>query len=179
VEICGNKWKNTLTFVPIIKNKRMSAGSGGPITVSIDPKGRMRLPSRLVERLGADQRSIVVNKGYDGNINIHTLEAWERFEGRTAKLDANNPMVRMHNRLFVADSAELELDDQNRVLVPKRYLQFAEVEKEALILMYNDNIELWSEEKMNRISPDENFNLQDLGSQVWNFLAPVEPKADA
>ena len=60
---------------------------------TIDPKGRLSIPSRYREVLGDE---FVVSKGMDGCLFVYTNEAWKDFEAKLASL----PLVNEEARQF-------------------------------------------------------------------------------
>ena len=59
------------------------------------------------------------------------------------------------------DTAELTLDANNRLLLPKRLLELANIEKDLLMIGVGNKIELWNPEifESNTLSDEEFTNL--------------------
>jgi len=60
-----------------------------------------------------------------------------------------NPYNREHNKFlrnFYMGSAEIVLDSNNRLLIPKRLLDLAKITKEAILAGQDGKIEIWSKE---------------------------------
>ena len=48
-------------------------------------------------------------------------------------------------RQFVADTERVVLDGNGRFLIPRRYLQMADIEQSVRFIGMGDSIEIWSE----------------------------------
>ena len=79
----------------------------------------------------------------------------ELLESKLDKLNSFDPDDTKFLRLFLPSAAEDQFDTQSRLLVPKRLIEFAEIEKDVIILGMNKYIEVWNpklyEEYLNEI----------------------------
>ena len=119
----------------------------GDFQIKIDPKGRFTFPSAFLEQLKDKAlRTFVVKKDlYEKCLTVYTRESWH------VKVDAVksrlNPFNRQHNaflREFFKDTAEVELDSNNRLLVPKRLVDETGLLKDICVIGLGDKIEVWS-----------------------------------
>jgi MraZ protein len=114
----------------------------GHSTVAIDAKGRTNLPRELRRELpsGADGKVVVV-PGPNSTLNLFDAPAFERMirslhaRERTAEL-AN------HIRRLTALAASSELDDQNRLTLPPRLVEWAGLENRVTFVGEGDRISL-------------------------------------
>jgi MraZ protein len=61
-------------------------------------------------------------------------------------------------RQFVADVEELSIDANGRILLPKRYLNMADIRQEVRFIGMDDTIEIWAKEKVEKpFMPAEEF----------------------
>ena len=90
---------------------------------------------------------------------LFPLEEWERQNSILRK--QLNPFNAKHNtflRGFAKGAAEVVLDASNRILIPRRLLDYAEVEKEVVLAGQNGKIEIWAKSKYEEIfSGDTDF----------------------
>ncbi len=116
---------------------------------SLDGKGRIPLPSvfrKVLERI--KERALVLTKGYDGEIDVYTLEAWQAFEDEVLlSVPYYKKEMRRFVRRKVSMASEVNLDAQGRILIPSFLLNYAELTKEAIISGAVDHIEIWSPER--------------------------------
>lgn len=150
----------------------MSPLDGSSFEVTVDPKGRLRLPSKLVEKLGDSLGKLLrVNRGFEGCVNLYTKEVWQQLVDHASSLNEFDPNVRRFQRQFFGDSAEMDIDDQNRVLVPKRYLQMAGIDREAIILTFGNKMELWSLERYEATLNDADNDYAAIAMSVMGTVS--------
>ena len=115
----------------------------GEYNHTIDPKGRLIIPSRFRELLGEE---FVITKGLDGCLSIYPQEEWETFEEKLRALPLTNKNARTLTRFFVAGACTCELDKQGRILVPQTLREFAGLDKDVVLAGNLNRIEVWSKE---------------------------------
>lgn len=132
----------------------------GDYTCKFDDKGRVMLPVSFKKQLPAEARdTFVVKKDiYENCLVLLPLDEWER---QIALIRANlNPYNKEHNaflRGFYKDTAEIQLDATNRLLIPKRLLDEAKIDKEAILAGQNGKIEVWNKVAYEHIDVGANF----------------------
>ncbi len=116
----------------------------GEYNHTIDPKGRLIIPSKFREALGD---TFVVTKGLDGCLFVYDNEEWAAFEEKLKSLPLTNKDARKFVRFFLAGAAEAEVDKQGRILVPNVLREFAGLDKEVVLIGVASRIEIWSRER--------------------------------
>ena len=122
---------------------------------SVDAKGRLIIPSKFREALGDE---FVVSKGIDGCLFVYANEDWQAFEQKLTSLPLINKEARQFARFFLAGAATVEVDKQGRILLPANLRAFAGLEKDVVLVGVGSRIEIWSKEKWEGISDDENMD---------------------
>ncbi len=119
---------------------------------SVDPKGRLSLPSKLREQLG---ESFWVSKGLTGKfLSLLPEEAWQEYTAQFEALPGREG-EKMRRTIF-AGSAQVTQDKQGRVLLRADLLGFAGIDKDVVILGVGKKAELWS--VSNWTDEDESFD---------------------
>ena len=118
----------------------------GSFNYTIDAKGRVSIPARLRKFVSPDANdTFVFTRGSLKCINIYPMNYWrELLENKLDKLNSFDPDDTKFLRLFLPSAAEDQFDTQSRLLVPKRLIDFAEIEKDVIILGMNKYIEVWN-----------------------------------
>ena len=118
----------------------------GSFNYTIDAKGRVSIPARLRKFVSPDANdTFVFTRGSLKCINIYPMNYWrELLESKLDKLNSFDPKDTKFLRLFLPSAAEDQFDTQSRLLVPKRLIEFAEIEKDVIILGMNKYIEVWN-----------------------------------
>lgn len=121
----------------------------GDYNCKVDAKGRVTFPSQLKKQMDSvsDSRFVVKKDIFEQCLILFPMEEWER---QNAIIRSKiNPYNREHNKFmrnFYMGSAEIVLDSNNRLLIPKRLLDLANISKEAILAGQDGKIEIWSKE---------------------------------
>ena len=148
----------------------------GDHSCKIDAKGRMIFPSALkkqIESISAD-RFVVRRDIFENCLVLFTIEDWEEQMRRIRS--RINPYNREHNRFlrnFFKGTADLVLDASNRLLIPKKLLELAEIEKDVVLAGQDGRIEIWAKERYETIDlPAEDF--ADLAEKLMGGSVPED-----
>lgn len=135
----------------------------GNIEAKSDSKGRVFLPAcfrRILQAEGCEK--VMLRKDvYQDCLVLYPEESWNsQLDLLRSRLDKWNARHQMIFRQFVADVEELSIDSNGRILLPKRYLQMADIRQEVRFIGMDDTIEIWAKEKLDKpfMSPDEFSN---------------------
>jgi MraZ protein len=121
----------------------------GEIFCKVDAKGRIILPSAFKKQMpaDADDRFVVRKDIFVNCLVLFTMEDWNK---QVELVRSNiNPYNREHNmfqRNFFMGTAELTLDNNNRLLIPKRLLDQIGAEKDVVLAGQDGRIEIWPED---------------------------------
>ena len=85
---------------------------------TIDPKGRLSIPSRYREVLGDE---FVVSRGMDGCLFVYGIDDWKVFEAKLASLPLINAEARQFARFFLSGAQYVSVDKQGRLSCAKPY----------------------------------------------------------
>jgi len=133
----------------------------GDYSCRLDAKGRVILPSAFKKQMppAAEDRFVVRKDIFDGCLVLYPIDDWNR---QLEKIRSRiNPYNREHNiflRNFFKGTAEVSLDSSNRLLIPKRLLDHAGIQKDVVLAGQDGRIEMWAEEVYARIDmPSDDF----------------------
>lgn len=127
----------------------------GKYNHTIDAKGRLIVPSKFRDLLGDE---FVVTKGADGCLVVYDNEGWNAFEETLQAMPMNRKEVRQVARFFLAGAADVEVDKQGRILVPTDLRDYAGLEKDVVLIGMADKIEIWSRERWEDASADQDVS---------------------
>jgi MraZ protein len=120
----------------------------GATKVTLDAKGRLAIPSRYRERLlSRAEGHLVATVDRDHCLLIYPLPDWEEIERKLVRLPALNKQARLLQRLMVGYAAEIDMDGHGRILLPRELRDFAELERQAMLIGQGNKFELWNEER--------------------------------
>jgi MraZ protein len=126
----------------------------GDYTCKVDVKGRIILPVAFKKQMPADaQDHFVVRKDiFENCLVLYSIEDWNRQLDKIRK--RINPYNREHNmflRNFFKGTAELSLDNNNRLLIPKRLMDQIGAERDVVLAGQDGRIEIWAENIYDKI----------------------------
>ena len=110
---------------------------------SLDDKGRLAVPKRVREELGAGIQSLFVAQGTEQSLMIYTPESFDQLAQRYSEKSGAKADMRGFMRLFYARAERIDVDSQGRIRIPDRLKGFAGLEREVVLLGVNDHLELW------------------------------------
>ena len=110
---------------------------------SIDAKGRLAMPAKLREELG---ERFTVTKGLDRCLSVYPEKEWEALEDRIRGL-GNGEKARRVKRYYFANAFDAQLDAQGRILIPAGLREFADLQKDVVVIGQLDHAEIWNSEK--------------------------------
>jgi MraZ protein len=113
----------------------------GASSLSLDAKGRLSMPTRHRDVLGADAANLLtITKHPHGCLMIFPRPEWEKFRERLSAL----PMAaQWWKRIFLGNAMDVELDATGRVLVSPELRAAAGIERDVMLLGMGNNFELW------------------------------------
>ena len=133
----------------------MESGSKGVETVTgeyqhaLDNKGRLFIPARLREELGA---AVYVTLSMDRCLSVYSTDSWTAL---TEKVNAL-PYVRQRKiRPLFAYAVRCELDAQGRILLPMNLREWAGLDKNVTVIGCNNHAELWNSDLWKAVLAEE------------------------
>lgn len=160
-ETIKTKPAKTLRFFEQMLNLR------GEYDCTMDAKGRIRLPTALIKRLGErESYNFVLNKGFEKHLTLFPAEIWETTVKEFEKLNLYDNDTRNFLRRFHNGTTDVDLDDQSRILVPKRLAEYASLEKDIILSAYGDKIEIWNAAEYERMMNDDTMTMTNLAQRV-------------
>ena len=138
----------------------------GSVEHSLDDKGRLVVPSRFRERLGAGFFLTIAEP--DGCLALYPAAAWSDV---VAKLDAaptKDARYRAFVRHLFAHTEEVSCDNQGRVIVPGPLRAWAEIEKDVVSIGSMLRVEVWAKDRYER-HVRERGELPDFTSELGLF----------
>ena len=119
--------------------------------ICLDTKGRITLPVRYKESLSLLSSNLLIcTIDQDHCLLLYPFKYWEQIEKQIMELPTLNPTSRRLQRLMVGHAAELEMDSNGRVLIPKELRNFAKLRKQVMLVGQGKKIELWKYEDWNK-----------------------------
>ena len=124
----------------------------------LDGKGRLLFPAALKKQLSGKAERFVIKKDlFEKCLTIYTMDEWES-QNQVIRSQINT-FNKEHNRFlrgFYRGTAEVALDNNSRLLIPRRLLDEAGIDKDVVLSGQDAKIEVWAKEVYDTIGEDEN-----------------------
>ena len=122
----------------------------GNIEAKTDAKGRIFLPAIFRKVLQAAGEEVLVMRKdvHQRCLVLYPESTWNRrMDALLEKINEWDDVGQQVLRQYVSEAEVLTLDGNGRFLIPKRYLQMADIEQGVRFIGINDAIEIWAVEK--------------------------------
>lgn len=110
---------------------------------TIDPKGRVSIPSRFREVLAAKGDGRLVITHFDNHLMAYPFDEWRIFEEKMAALPSTNDEAASFIRYLVAGAVDCEVDKQGRVLIPPPLRESGGLTSEVVLAGALKKFEVW------------------------------------
>ena len=123
----------------------------GLSAVNLDAKGRLAIPmkyrqllvdlcaGRLVATIDTEERCLL----------IYPEGEWYLIQAKIEALPSFNPSARRIQRLLIGHATDIELDANGRILLSQPLREYAQLDKETVLLGQGKKLELWSKDLWN------------------------------
>jgi MraZ protein len=126
----------------------------GDYPCKVDVKGRIILPMALKKQMPADAPDqFVVRKDiFENCLVLFSIEDWNKQLGNLRnKINTYNREQSNFLRNFFKDTAEISLDNNNRLLIPKKLMDLIGAERDVVLAGQDGRIEIWAESVYEKI----------------------------
>ncbi|WP_018664086.1 division/cell wall cluster transcriptional repressor MraZ [Heyndrickxia acidiproducens] len=133
---------------------------------NIDIKGRLIVPAKFREQLGD---TFVITRGLDRCVFGYPMEEWKQVEEKLKSLPLTKKDARAFTRFFFSGATECERDKQGRINIPAPLLQYAQLEKECVVLGVSNRIEIWSKELWEEYFSKSEDSFAEIAENLIDF----------
>lgn len=130
---------------------------------SLDVKGRLIMPAKLREDIG---EKFIITKGLDGCLFGFSQNEWSNFEEKLKTLPLTNKNARDFVRFFLSGAIECEIDKQGRFLIASNLREYANMEKDVVIIGVGTRLEIWNKDKWKEYNSEENISADEIAENM-------------
>jgi len=139
----------------------------GEYKCRLDTKSRILLPAALKKQIPVEaEERFVINRGFERCLVLYPMNEWKEISEELSKLNFYKKKHRDFMRYFQRGATELTLDGNNRLLLPKNLLSYAEISQDVVLFAYSNRIEVWDTETYNNLLTDEPEDFSNLAEEV-------------
>ena len=133
---------------------------------NVDAKGRLIVPAKFREDLG---ELFILTRGLDQCLFGYPLNEWKIIEDKLKGLPMTKKDARAFTRFFFSGATECEIDKQGRINISSPLLNYANLEKECVILGVSNRIEIWSQNIWNDYFSESADSFAEIAENMIGF----------
>src|SRR5664280_1226774 len=140
----------------------------GDYSCKVDVKGRIILPMAFKKLMSADANDhLVIRKDiFENCLVLYSIEDWNRqLDKIRKKINPYNREQNMFLRNFFMGTAELSLDNNNRILIPKRLMDLIGAGRDVVLAGQDGRIEIWPADVYSKLAMPAD-DLANLGAKL-------------
>jgi len=135
---------------------------------SVDNKGRVSFPAKLRKSLNPQaQERFTILRGLEPCLYLYPEDEWQKVEDQLSQINSFTKEGRTVKRNFLRFAEDLSLDNQNRVALPSKLMEWADIDGKAIFIGSGERIEVWSPSKLEEVDSGLSFeSYQELFERV-------------
>jgi len=138
----------------------------GEYYYTIDPKGRIAIPSKLRNTLS---KGGVITKGLDNCLFIFSLKDWQPMAEKIKGLPLSQSNSRAFSRLMLAGAMDVKLDSQGRILVPDYLRKYVGLKKDIVLAGVYDRLEIWDKKEWEKYKKRTEKESGDIAEKLGDL----------
>jgi MraZ protein len=127
---------------------------------TLDEKGRLIIPARFRDIVRAQGGDNLIITRIEKGLMAYSIQGWNKIEERLLALADSSEHMRRIRRYLVGGACECPCDKQGRVLIPQAQRDYAELNKEIVLVGLLDHFEIWSRENWDKSNEQMELDLQ-------------------
>ena len=135
---------------------------------TIDSKGRIIIPARFRDAIKAGGGDGVVVTRLDNALFVYTFDQWSKIESKVLSMAETSEHMRRFRRVFIGGASDCNCDKQGRILIPPVLRQYAELEKEIVLVGQINHFEIWSKENYEQevVQMEEDMKKEAVSNEI-------------
>jgi MraZ protein len=143
----------------------------GVTLLSLDPKGRIAIPTKYRDALFGDEGQLVVTAGQGSFLMIYPKRIWEPKQEELMALPSFDERIASLQRRLVGYADDVEPDKAGRILISPSLRELAHLEHQLALVGQGSRFELWDKARWDAQMDAAAKRLQDggLSASLENF----------
>ena len=136
---------------------------------SLDNKNRVILPAKFRQEIKKKNiKKFYLTRGLDVCLFMLAEQDWRILEGKFRSLSFTKRQARFFNRLYFSGAYEVEPDSQGRILIPDYLKEFAQIERDIVIVGISDRIEIWAKSSWVKFYDKNRKNFEEMAEDIFD-----------
>jgi MraZ protein len=135
---------------------------------TIDNKGRLIIPARFRQFIKSEDGDGVMISRMDNCLVAYPFKEWRNLENKILSLAETSENMRRFRRVFIGGAFECSCDRQDRILIPQSLRQYADLDKEIVLVGVLEHFEIWARQKWEQenISLEKDFKKEEVRNEI-------------
>jgi MraZ protein len=135
----------------------------GSVEHSLDDKGRLVVPARFRERLGAGFFLTIAQP--DPCLALYPAATWAELCAKLEAAPHKDARYRSYVRFLFAHTEELSCDSQGRLVIPAALREYAGIDRDVVSIGSLTRVEVWARERY-AAEPADPAGLHDFATEL-------------
>ncbi len=132
---------------------------------NIDDKSRLIIPSKFRAKLG---ESFIVTRGIENCLYAYSESDWQAIVNKLETLPFTKKDARNFMRFFLSGATEAEFDKQGRIKITSPLINYANIEKECIVVGTGSRFEIWSKDSWDNYFNSAKDSMEDIAENLFN-----------
>ena len=144
----------------------------GTYECKVDAKGRLMFPSAFRTQLASEIKDgfVIKRSVFQKCLELYPMSEWNIESAKINKLNRFRKKNVDFIRKFLAGIKIIELDNADRLLIPKDLINFSGITKEIVLNSVVNKIEIWNKEEYEKVIEYDADDFADLAEEVMGDL---------
>jgi MraZ protein len=140
----------------------------GSEVFTIDPKGRVKFPAKMLKSIPeAERNNFVVTRGMDKCVYAYPQKIWdETFTKVFSERNQFDNEDRMMMRGMLEWSEEMQLDTQQRIMLTRELMELAAITDKVKIIGVFDHVEFWNPDEYEKYKKQQPGTFEEIVERV-------------
>lgn len=131
-------------------------------------KNQITFPTLFRKSVG---KKLLITFWFDNSLMVVPLEKGSQvLDNLLANSSELLPEVRDLERFFYSNAAEVELDGQNRFVIPKHLKEYAGIKRKTVFVGVKERIELWDEEQWSNYGKIRELQIKQTARRLYEEI---------
>ena len=135
---------------------------------TIDNKGRLIEPARFRQFIKSKDGDGVMISRMDNCLVAYPFKEWRNLENKILSLAETSENMRRFRRVFIGGAFECSCDKQDRILIPQSLRQYADLDKEIVLVGVLEHFEIWARQKWEQENTEleKDFKKEEVRNEI-------------
>lgn len=143
----------------------------GHATCNLDVKSRLMIPAKFRKYMKPEaDNKLILTRGMENCVLVYPQDEWEKVKIALSGYNSFNKDQRFFIREFFMYVNECELDSQNRILIPPQLKEYAQLDKEVVMLGLMDKMEIWNPKLKDEYDKSQTQSYEEIAEKVSEII---------